>query len=100
MSVTIGIPWKHLLSYCGLVDAIIRASDKDLPVLRCQTTLTFVICLIFIPKFCSLEKPLKLNRLKKSWALKSIKYRYLESNAKWYQLDSYFIGVNRGRDDS
>ena len=25
---------NNLLSYCGLVDAKIRASDKDLPVLR------------------------------------------------------------------
>ena len=25
---------KNLLSYCGLVDAKIRASDKDLPVLE------------------------------------------------------------------
>ena len=26
---------NNLLSYCGLVDAKIRASDKDLPVQRC-----------------------------------------------------------------
>ena len=26
---------NNLLSYCGLVDSKIRASDKDLPVLRC-----------------------------------------------------------------
>ena len=27
------IQWNNLMSYCGLVDAKIRASDKDLPVL-------------------------------------------------------------------
>ena len=27
---------NNLLSYCGLVDAKIRASDKDLPVLLCK----------------------------------------------------------------
>ena len=26
------IPMNNLLSYCGLIDAKIRASDKDLPV--------------------------------------------------------------------
>ena len=29
------IQWTNLSSYCGLVDAKIRASDKDLPVLMC-----------------------------------------------------------------
>ena len=33
-------PMNNLLSYCGLVDAKIRASDKDLPVggQKCQKT--------------------------------------------------------------
>ena len=33
---------KNLSSYCGLVDAKIRASDKDLPVICFQNLLTFI----------------------------------------------------------
>ena len=43
---------KNLLSYCGLVDAKIRASAKDLPVLdivagNCRATPTY-ITLLFV----------------------------------------------------
>ena len=39
---------KDLMSYCGLVDAKIRASDKDLPVLQ-MTNLRWKLCEILWP---------------------------------------------------
>ena len=40
---------NNLSSYCGLVDAKIRASDKDLPVQNCHTYYgTFVLCLVWV----------------------------------------------------
>ena len=37
MSLQFSLTMKSLSSYCGLVDAKIRASDKDLPVLQAKT---------------------------------------------------------------
>ena len=34
-----GNSMSNLLSYCGLIDAILRASDKDLPVIGNQENL-------------------------------------------------------------
>ena len=42
------IQWTNLSSYCGLVDAKIRASDKDLPVLE-----YVLLCLLSVNSYCN-----------------------------------------------
>ena len=56
---------NNLLSYCGLVDAKIRASDKDLPVL---TTHIFAVCEDKeSAKKCKKLKKKKKCKMKKVW---------------------------------
>ena len=46
---------NHLSSYCGLVDAIIRASNKDLPVQNKQTLLMVKRKIFFQVRLLHLE---------------------------------------------
>ena len=54
---------NNLLSYCGLTDSTMRASDIDLPVMRTKM-------------FCTVLKPnLAIKKFKKEWD-----YRHIQPN--------------------
>ena len=54
---------NNLLSYCGLIDAKLRASDKDLPVLSPIIEKQMLNCVLLIHMFVFLHsviEPLKV----------------------------------------
>ena len=58
---------NHLLSYCGLVDAEIRASDKDLPVRKEHAAGKLVIAIEFVTLcLLAMKKVLPVDSFTKS----------------------------------
>ena len=85
---------NNLSSYCGLVDAKIRASDKDLPVLKIACNLEF----IFFPKLHSKSTskfPFIDNLKKPSWdgqVITTLRYVKLLISVYNTKKEKMFVG--------
>ena len=77
---------NNLLSYCGLVDAKIRASDKDLPV---QLKIIYLVSII---KDCDVTKTSDANQGVK---LKKRRARHLMDGRTWTRASLLTMAVFR-----